>query len=314
MQLSQASLDEASIAANGIHLHVVQAGPPDGCPILLLHGFPDFWYSYRLQIPVLARAGYRVIVPDQRGYHLSDKSGPFDVLTLCQDIASLQDSLEISKSYLIGHDWGGGVAWTFAALFPERVERLVILNAPHLQALRDTYRRHPIQLLKSLYILYFQLPWLPEWSLRARNFKLLAQTYAAIHPRHVTPEDIELYRQAWSRPGALSAMLGWYRAILRSRETPWLLSLPPMIVPHPTLVIWGEKDPYLDRTCNENSSSLCPKPARPIPPRQQSLAHDRPTQRSKLPHPEAPQRLKHYLATGQFVIGLDRNPKLGFSS
>jgi len=252
------TLAHSSIEANSIHLHVVQAGPLEGNPVILLHGFPDIWYCYRFTIPVLARRGYRVIIPDQRGYNLSDKTGPYDVITLCQDIAALQDALHVSKSHLVGHDWGGGLAWTFAALYPERVQRLVIINAPHLQALRDTYHHHPIQLVRSLYILFFQIPWLPEWSLRARNFLLLARTISAIDSHNMTEKDIDLYRQAWSQIGALSAMLGWYRAALQSKESQWLLNLPPLVVLQPTLVIWGEEDPYLDRACNETLPRYVP--------------------------------------------------------
>lgn len=245
------TLAHSSIEANGIHLHLVQAGPPEGEPVILLHGFPDNWYSYRFTIPALAQAGFHVIAPDQRGFNLSDKTGPYDVFTLCQDIAALQDALHLSQSHLVGHDWGGTLAWSFASLYPERVQRLAILNAPHLQALQDTFRRHPIQWMRSLYILFFQIPWLPEVFLRAGNYRLLAQTFAAIDPHYMTGEDIDFYRQAWTQPGALSAMLGWYRTALRSTESRWLMGLPPLVVPQPTLLIWGEKDPYLDRACNE---------------------------------------------------------------
>src|SRR5579864_714122 len=157
----------------GLRMHYVSAGPPDGEAIILLHGFPEFWYSWRFQIPALARSGYRVVAPDQRGYNLSAKDGPYDVGTLTGDVAHLQDALGLASSHIVGHDCGGAIAWAFAAAFPARTRKLIILNAPQGDAFGDTLRRHPQQIVKSWYILFFQLPFLPELSFRLNDYRVL---------------------------------------------------------------------------------------------------------------------------------------------
>ncbi len=233
----------------GLRLHYVTAGPTDGQPVILLHGFPEFWYSWRFQIPALAAAGYRVIAPDQRGYNLSGKGGPYDVATLAGDVAHLQETLGIASSHIVGHDWGGGVAWAFAAMYPQRTRRLVIMNAPHLDAYQDTVRRHPRQILKSWYMLFFQLPAVPEWSIRRDDYALLEWMFSQVAPGRMTPDDLRRYKAACSQRGALSAMLGWYRtlprALLIERRRPTLR------VAAPTCVIWGENDQALEKSCNE---------------------------------------------------------------
>src|SRR5262249_191705 len=150
---------------NGISLHVVTAGPENGKPILLLHGFPEFWYGWRNQIPALADAGFRVIAPDQRGYNLSEKPkglAAYDLNVLTQDMVGLLDALHIEKAVVAGHDWGGGTAWWLAAHHAERVERLIILNSPHGGAFSRAIRRDLSQLRKSWYFFFFQIPRLPE--------------------------------------------------------------------------------------------------------------------------------------------------------
>jgi len=238
------------IHTSRLNLHVTQAGPPDGPPVVLLHGFPDIWYSYRYQIPALAGAGFRVIVPDQRGYSFSDKFGPYDFQTLAADIAALQDTLQISSSHICGHDWGGALAWCFASIYPERTRQLIIFNAPHYKSYLETLVRHPIQLLKSGYIFFFQFPVLPEWFLSRRGFQGLEKALTTVNPCFMSPVDLEVYKNAWKQPGALSAMLGWYRigfrSPLKTRSTAFQRN-----VQADTLVIWGKKDPYLDWRCNE---------------------------------------------------------------
>ena len=233
-----------------LRLHYVAAGPNDGTPIVLLHGFPEFWYSWRFQIPALAAAGYRVIAPDQRGYNLSDKHGPYDFITLAQDIANLQDALGLQRSHIVGHDWGGGVAWAFASLYPERTDQLIILNAPHFNAYEDTLRHHPVQVLKSWYILFFQMPLVPEWLISRNDYQLLATGFRQANPLYMTADDIARYKEACAQPGALPAMIGWYRHTAR-----YLLRharrFPHFRIKRPTCVIWGERDIALDKSCNE---------------------------------------------------------------
>ena len=161
---------------NGITLHVVEAGPQDGRPVFLLHGFPEFWWGWRHQIEPLARAGNRVIAPDQRGYNLSEKPEGIEAYTidkLAADVLALADSRNLTRFALVGHDWGGLVAWHLASTRPDRVKRLMILNAPHPAIVRPFMRSHPSQLLRSAYVAFFQVPWLPEAVLRAGDFYLL---------------------------------------------------------------------------------------------------------------------------------------------
>ena len=232
-----------------IRLHYVEEG--DGPLVVLLHGFPEFWYSWRRQLPLLARAGFRAVAPDMRGYNLSSKPsgvGAYDLGPLSEDIARLIRALGAEDAFLAGHDWGGGVAWATAMHHPDVVRRLAILNMPHprryVHALRD-----PRQLAKSWYAGAFQLPWLPELGLRAGGWRALRYGFEHdARPGAFTPEDIDRYREAWEQPGALTAMLNYYRAA--TRRTP-----PLRPVAAPTRVIWGDRDRYLTRELAE------PRPA-----------------------------------------------------
>lgn len=227
-----------------LRMHYVEAGPPDGFPVVLLHGFPEFWYSWRFQIPALAAAGYRVIAPDQRGYNLTDKTGPFTMKTLIDDVRDLLDALKIETCYLVGHDWGGPPAWGMAAQHSDRVSKVVTLNGPHPRAYSEAFLAHPKQILKSWYIYFFQLPWLPEKFLSARDFAVIDYVFDDIPVEYMTIEDRRKYKEAYSEPGALTAMLGWYRALpgqyMRRKivDAEWRVSVP-------ALVIWGEKDMFL---------------------------------------------------------------------
>ena len=115
-----------------LRMHAAVAGPADGPLLILLHGFPEFWYSWRRQIEPLAQAGFRVVVPDQRGYNLTDKTLPYDTVTLSDDIINLIQACGHERAFVVGHDWGAAVAWTLAGLHPDRVQKLAILNVPHL--------------------------------------------------------------------------------------------------------------------------------------------------------------------------------------
>lgn len=234
----------------GLRMHYVVAGPEDGTPVILLHGFPEFWYSWRFQIPALAEAGYRVIAPDQRGYNLSDKQGPYNASTLVRDIVHLQEALGFSSSHIVGHDWGGAIAWSFAAARPVRTRRLVAMNAPHINAYQDALK-YPRQILKSYYIALFQMPRLPEWGLRRRDYALLERVFQSVSPERMTQRDVELYKEACARPGALEAMIGWYRAIKRPREAV-------LNIERPSCVIWGERDAFLEKGCNETLGRYVP--------------------------------------------------------
>jgi pimeloyl-ACP methyl ester carboxylesterase len=236
--LRQAFADVGS----GVRLHYVELG--EGPLVLLLHGFPDFWYGWRRQIPALAAAGFRVVAPDLRGYNLSDKPGgvgQYSVRALAQDVARLIDGLGERRAHVVGHDWGAGVAWCFAMAYPDRLARLAVLNGPHPERLLSAMRR-PAQLAKSWYIFLFQVPWLPEQALARRGYATLVRAIRdePTRPGAVTNEDVAAYRSAWSQPGALTAMLNWYRAMLRPGS-----AAPLRRIDAPTLVLWGEADPHL---------------------------------------------------------------------
>jgi len=245
------------IVTNGVTLHVARAGPEDGPLVILLHGFPEFWYGWRSQIGPLAERGYRVWVPDQRGYNLSDKPTPvaaYGLDTLTADVIGLIDAAGRERATLIGHDWGGIVAWWAALRHPGRLERLAILNAPHPAVMRRHAIRHPSQLLKSWYISFFQLPRLPEASLSRRGWKGLVRALRdTSRPGTFGEADLEHYRRAWSEPEAITSMIHWYRALVRHQPRP--PDDPRVGVA--SLLIWGARDHFLDRGLAIASASMC---------------------------------------------------------
>ena len=230
-----------------MRLHLCEAGPADGRPVVLLHGFPEFSYSWRHQIPFLADAGFRVIAPDLRGYNLSDKPprvADYRTEPLVADVIGLIEQTSSGRATLVGHDWGGIIAWFAAMRHPERIEKLIILNAPHPAAyLREL--RKPSQLLRSWYAMFFQLPWLPERVMRWNDYAALRKLFRFGPARtSTTPEaDVQRYVEALAHPGALTAMINYYRAAMRSGRSTIERQLVPIRVP--TLLIWGDRDRYL---------------------------------------------------------------------
>jgi epoxide hydrolase 4 len=222
-----------------VRLHYVEAG--DGPLVVLLHGFPEFWFGWRLQIPALVDAGFRVVAPDLRGYNLSSRPkgiAAYAVDRVAADVCELVRERGAERAFLAGHDWGAFVAWVTAMHHPQVVERLAILNGAHPRRLREGLRT-PRQLAKSWYMLALQPPWLPERLVRARRWYLLRNGFEHdARPGAFTPQDIERYVEAWSQPGAATAMINYYRALFRHRSHV-------RRVDAPTLVIWGEHDRYL---------------------------------------------------------------------
>jgi pimeloyl-ACP methyl ester carboxylesterase len=232
------------IDVNGVRLHYVEAGT--GPLAVLLHGFPEFWYSWRHQIPVLAAAGFHVLALDMRGYNESDKPRgveSYRMALLTEDVAQVVQHVGGGRGTVIGHDWGGAIAWDVAMNRPDVVERLVVLNGPHPAAFQRELRT-PGQLRRSWYIFFFQLPWLPERRFRAGNYAMLERTLRGEphRPGAFSDADIQRYKDALSRPGALTAAINYYRAAMRHRRR-----LPQRLHPiHvPTLLLWGERDRYL---------------------------------------------------------------------
>jgi len=232
-----------------IRLHYIDEG--EGPLVVMLHGFPEFWYSWRNQIPALVKAGYRVIAPDLRGY--GESSRPEDVeayqLTLVvQDIAGLivQNG---GSCTLVGHDWGGIASWLVPMLHPALVERLVVMNAPHFVPMKREIDRSFGQKMRLLYQLFFNLPVLPEIFLRLFG-RLLMPRLAAF-----TPEEVRTYAETWKKPGARTAMLNYYRALGKHRaEIRGLLRR----IEVPTMLIWGDRDPVFHKEMTEDFGEWVP--------------------------------------------------------
>jgi len=239
-----------------VRLHAIAAGPKDGPVVVLLHGFPEFWYGWRRQIEPLADAGFRVIVPDQRGYNLSSKpSGvaAYALTELVSDVIAIADQLGQEKIFLAGHDWGAAVAWSTALLYPQRIAKLVVLNVPHPSVMRRFMMKHMRQMLRSWYIFFFQLPYLPEAFFSAFHFLVGARSLLrSSRPGTFSAEDLNQYRTAWSQPGVLTAMINWYRALFRTRA-----KFPDKTVRIPTRILWGERDAFLLAEMAHESLRYC---------------------------------------------------------
>ncbi|WP_254509390.1 alpha/beta fold hydrolase [Anatilimnocola floriformis] len=256
MEADQVSATIDFRRVNGVQLECAIAGDVGNPLVILLHGFPDLWHGWRFQIPQLVAAGFRVISPNQRGYGKSDKPRPlsaYDIEELAKDVVELAESEGNSAFHLVGHDWGGIVAWWVAARFAQCVSRVAILNAPHPGIFASYVCGHPSQVLKSWYTAFFQLPWLPEAMLSARNYELLFRTVKGTSRKGVFgPQDRAAFVDGWSEPGALTAMLNYYRAMRRRSSK----SLQLKIV-SPTLILMSDRDPTEEAGLATASSQLC---------------------------------------------------------
>lgn len=232
------------ITSNGIRLHYIIQG--EGPLLLMLHGFPEFWYSWRHQIPEFAR-DHKVVAIDLRGYNDSDKPADQSAYVMdefIKDVEGVIRGLGYDRCMLVGHDWGGAIAWSFAYDHSEVVDRLIILNLPHPAKFTEGLRT-PQQLLRSSYIFFFQLPWLPESLLQALNYQAIetAFTEMAVNKNAFTAADLAAYKNAAAKPGALTAMLNYYRNIFQQR----LIDQSWSVLEVPTLMIWGENDTALGK-------------------------------------------------------------------
>jgi pimeloyl-ACP methyl ester carboxylesterase len=224
-----------------VRLHFVEAG--EGPLVVLLHGFPEFWYAWRHQLEPLARAGFRVVAPDLRGFNLSSKPAglaAYRLERLISDVEELVRFLGARRAAIVGHDWGGAIAWATAMAHPRFVERLAVLNAPH-PVRFERGLLSPRQLARSWYVFFFQLPWLPELAGRAFDYGWARE---ALRRAGFSEEEIGCYVESWSRPGAATASINYYRALLR-RSPAGLRGLLRRSIDCPVLVIWGEQDRYL---------------------------------------------------------------------
>ena len=242
--MSEASWHHDTIHTNGITLHYVTQG--EGPLMLLLHGFPEFWYSWRYQIPAFA-TDHKVVALDLRGYNDSDKpdaQSAYVMAAFIQDVKGVIEGLGYDRCILVGHDWGGAIAWSFAYAHPELVDRLIVLNFPHPAKFAEGLRT-PQQLLRSAYIFFFQLPIVPELLIQLNDFQALELAFKgmAVDKTTFSDEDIEAYKNAFAKRNALTAALNYYRNVFAQGLTTrdW------GILHVPTLLIWGEADTALGK-------------------------------------------------------------------
>ncbi len=243
------------VAVNGVTLSVMEAGPPEGELVILLHGFPGFWYSWRAQIDHLAAQGYRVWAPDQRGYTTSDKPrelAAYRLDELARDVVELIAAAGAEDCILAGHDWGGAVAWWVALKYPASVAKLIIFNSPHPRAFGKALKE-PEQRRRSFYMTLFQPNYLPEWALSAGDYHLLGWALRHSGPGAFSLADLRAYKAAWAHPGAVRGMLAWYRASFQeqnARVKSWRVSMP-------TLIIWGLRDTVFVPALAQMSAAQC---------------------------------------------------------
>lgn len=280
--LETIDLREGYADLDEVRLHYVEAG--DGPLVVLLHGFPEFWFGWRFQIPALAAAGFRVVAPDMRGYNLSsrpDGVGAYDADSLARDISEFIHERGAGSALLAGHDWGGAVAWVTAMNHPEAVERLAILNCPHPRRFLQAVFRPP-QLLRSWYMFFFQLPRVPERLVSADDWRFFRFALQDARPGAFRSQDIERYAEAWSQPGAATAMINYYRATFR--QSPQRAQRRVRSITAPTLVIWGQRDRALGAEIAEPSREDVPGLDRVVrlPDASHWVQHDEPEQVSDL--------------------------------
>jgi epoxide hydrolase 4 len=258
--VSWSDVDIIRVAANGINFEVATMGSGDRLA-LCLHGFPEHAYSWRYQMPLLARLGYRVWAPNLRGYGATDSPrevSAYKTRTLVEDVASLIKAAKPRETLLLAHDWGAALAWSLAISpqtresgaigdpameQPQLIDRLVILNLPHPACFARELRR-PVQLVKSWYMFFFQLPWLPEFLLSRRQGRATSELIrkTSRNPARFPDEALEIYRANAARPGGLTAMLNWYRALFRGGGLRRFRAGNVPIINIPTLFLWGDAD------------------------------------------------------------------------
>jgi pimeloyl-ACP methyl ester carboxylesterase len=242
MATAPSAFTSHTIDNDGIRIHCQAAGPSTGPLVLLLHGFPACWATWRAPMLALAEAGFLAVAPDLRGYGDSDKPAgvaAYSVTQLVADVAAIVRSFGRRQALFVGHDFGGGVALATAMLRPEIVSRLVTLNSVHPVSFERQIRKRS-QLFKSWYLFFFQLPWLPEWLLARKGFRFVSRSLA---DDGLSPEVVADLVAGVRPPGALHAAINWFRASFRDGVKKRIV---PTKVDVPTLVIWGDRERHLD--------------------------------------------------------------------
>lgn len=278
----QTAIEHLRINVGEVELHVAAAGPEDGKPLLFLHGFPEYWYAWQAQLEYFGALGYRAYAPDQRGYGDSDKPqgvSNYHIDKLTQDALGLMDALGHEKFDLVGHDWGGILTWHLLSWHPQRLRRVVVLNAPHLATWIAGMRRTPVQVLKSWYVFAFQLPGLPERLTGARNGNVLFGMSGL--NKILSRDDRARYSKAYA--GALKTMINWYRAALRYASV--AARAPEASIDTPLLILWGRNDRFLSAKLAEQSQQLCSQARLEfIEDASHWVVHERPTQVNQAIH------------------------------
>ena len=251
------TIDTHMIDANGLTFEVNMCGHGDRLA-LCLHGFPELAFSWRHQMPLLARLGYRVWAPNLRGYGRTTRPPSvmdYTMTHLVADVVGLINKANAKSVVLIGHDWGGAIAWTLASQQPRLLDKLVVMNMPHPTIFLEGVRRLP-QALRSWYIKFFQLPWVPEWLLGSNRAWLIGWMFRsqAANPLNFPPSILDVYRNAACQPGALTAMVNYYRALRYTGVMTQTRSGKPLRVP--TLLIWGDADKALDKSLTVGTDQL----------------------------------------------------------
>jgi pimeloyl-ACP methyl ester carboxylesterase len=246
------------VDVGGVRLHVTEAGDPKGPLVVLLHGFPGFGESWRTQIDALSNGGFHVLAPDLRGFHLSDKPESwraYRLEALAADVAGLVQTYKARDAVIVGHDWGGAVAWAFAEFYPDRLRRLVILNVPHPKRSVEDGLRSIDQLRRSWYFFFFQLPRLPEWWLSRHGFRNLRRW---MEREALSASDIDRYIAAATAGGdSLRGGVNYYRAFMRQVAARALPRFRP--IESPTLIIWGAKDSFIREDMADPGSDIAPR-------------------------------------------------------
>ena len=248
MDIDHPDWNHETLVVDGFSFHAVTSGT--GPVALMLHGFPENWYSWRHQVPALATAGYLAVAVDLRGYNRTDRPtsvSDYHIDKLCDDVRGLIDTVGGQPVHLVGHDWGGAIAWTYASRMPETLSSLSILNAPP-KAFSHHLLRNPAQMRRSWYILFFQIPWLPEALIRMNATRQFVKTFRGwARRKEMFPDEVVFaFRDAMLQPGALSAGINYYRAAFRDLSTfGQARKLPNLTVP--TQVIWGDEDRALGK-------------------------------------------------------------------
>lgn len=252
----QETWQHAYAYTNGIRLHYVTQGSGD--LVLLLHGFPECWYSWRYQIPALA-SRFQVVVPDLRGYNESDKpDGGYDLDTLTADMRGLMAHFGQTTARVVAHDWGGAIAWHWAQHWPEQIRQLVVLNSPHPACWRRELLGNLDQLSRSWYMFLMQLPFVPEWVVQSNLADWVRRIFqeTAVRKGAFSEADLAIYRQALAQPKALTSAINYYRNLLNPRQIQRWLSEPLRQITMPTMVIWSDEDFALSQALCEGMETF----------------------------------------------------------